>query len=144
MVKSLKLKCDNCVNFVTKWTAPSSQARDDITLVSSKDRGGLTKTHPAIDEICLGTEKAVRSVVQAVGLTPNIFQTVVNRSLTHVLLNNLHTPFECASHSTELAKAVVKRYALIRLRFETTKADAASKSENIRQKLSRLILFSNV
>ena len=40
VVKSLKLKCDNCVNFVTKWTAPSSRARDDITLVSSKDRGG--------------------------------------------------------------------------------------------------------
>ena len=63
-------------------------------------------------------------------------------TLTYVLLNNIHTKFTCAIHSTELIKTIINRYALIRIKYETTKM--IPKQDNMRQKLSRLIVFSHI
>ena len=68
----------------------------------SKDRGRLTKTHPAIDEICLLTERAVRAVVQTIGPTKNSCLMAVNQALSYLFLNNWLQPFECTSHATAL------------------------------------------
>ena len=76
---------------------------------------------PAIDEICLLTDRAV---LQATWLTKNFYLLVGNRPLNHLFLNGSHLPFECTSYATALINAVVKRCALITFRFETTKANA--------------------
>ena len=98
-----------------------------MTLVYSKGRGGLSKTHPAIEEICLLTKRAVW---QAVELTKKSYLLVVNPALCHLFLNDCHLPFECTSHAAALINAMVKRCAPITFRFEATKADVT--------KLSRL------
>lgn len=118
--------------------------QDDTTLISSKNRGGLIQANPIIDNMCLVAEKALRAVVDTVGLPENCHKLAVSRALTHIYLNSIHMSVPCATHTAALAKTVVERYILIRLRYETTKVDSDAKTDNMRQRLSRLILFSHV
>ena len=94
--------------------------------------------------MCLAAEKALRSVVEALGMPKNCYKLSVNRALTHIYLNSINLEIPCAAHTAALFKTIVGRYILIRLRYETTKAEGNAKSENMRQKLSRIILYSNV
>lgn len=50
-------------------------------------------------------------------------KNVKAHTLTFVLLNNIHTKFTCAIQPTELIKTIINRYALIRIKYETTKND---------------------
>ena len=122
-----KLKSDACIKFVTKYTAASS----------SEERTShwcAVKTGEASLKCVLLTKRAVQAVLQATRLTKDFYLLVVNRALCH--LNDCHLPCECTSYATALINAVVKRCALITLRFETTRL--------MRKKSVDLTLFSNV
>lgn len=77
------------------------------------------------------------------GLVPNIHKLVTTKTLSYILLNNIHQQFTCSVHATILAKDVihVARYILIRVRHELAKD---TNQDNMRQKLSRLIIFQNI
>lgn len=125
----------DCVEFLT--AAPSAEK----TLIKCKDRGGLRWTNPVIDKVLLASEKCVRNVMGTSGLTEKVTQTVIVRSLSYVLLNNLHKNFICPSHTTSLIKTLIHRYTLTRIKHQTTKLD---QKENVRQKLHKLILFNHL
>ena len=122
-------------------SSESDGTSDDLSLISSKNRGGLRLTNAVVDNILLACEKCVRHVVDTIGLTEKTTQMVVTRTLSYVLLNNIHGTFRCTCHSTSLIKTLILRYALIRIRHETTKLD---QKDNVRQKLHKLILFNNL
>ena len=93
----------------------------------------------AMVELCKAAEKSIRSIDT---LDTHAIKRVKAHTLTYVLLNNIHTKFTCAIHSTELIKTIINRYALIRIKYETTKM--IPKQDNMRQKLSRLVVFSHI
>ena len=136
----LKLTCNECMTFITD-SSPCT-ADDNVTLINSKNRGGLVQPHPAVVEICLITEKAIRYLLQTIGLVNNINLRITNHALSHILLNNIHRKFSCSIHSTALVTLIVKRYTLVRIHHETTKL--AANTDNKRSKLSRLIVFSHI
>ena len=89
---------------------------------------------------CNSAEKSIRSIVK---LDPHVIMRVKVHTLTYmyVLLNIIHTNFTCVSHATELIKTIINRYALIRIKYETSKL--IPNHDNMRRKLSRLVLFSH-
>ena len=89
----------------------------------------------AMVELCNSAEKSIK-------LDPHVIKRVRAHTLTYVLLNIIHTNFTCVSHATELIKTIINRYALIRIKYETSKL--IPKQDNMRQKLSRLVVFSHI
>ena len=110
-----------------------------MTLISVKNRGGLMTPNSAMVELCNAAEKSMRSIDK---LDSHAIKHVKAHTLTYVLLNNIHTRFTCVSHATELIKTIINRYALIRIKYETSKL--IPKQDNMRQKLSRLVVFSHI
>ena len=135
--RSLKLRCSDCLEFIAQ--EPDPAVADDTTLISVKNRGGLMTPNSAMVELCKAAEKSIRSIDK---LDTHAIKHVKAHTLTYVLLNNIHTKFTCAIHSTELIKTIINRYALIRIKYETTKM--IPKQDNMRQKLSRLVVFSHI
>ena len=140
VVRSLKLRCDECTSFMAASSQPHT--RDDATLLSVKDRGGLFTPQPVATQICLGAEKIIRQCISLNGLTQNICQEVVAKTFLYVYLSNIHQQFSCHSHSNALIKSIAARYTKIRIHHETTKS--AANKENLRSKLNRLVVFSHV
>lgn len=139
VIRTLKLTCGDCTSFLTSEPAVSS-TRDDLSLISIKDRGGLYKPNPAVTAICVATEKVVRVNICTNTLRRNIHQIIITQAMTNIFLNNTHHKFSTC-HSTSLIKSIVSRYSLIRIRYEATKGENTS---NLRQKLHRLVVFSHV
>ena len=83
-----------------------------MTLISVKNNGGLMTPNSAMVELCNAAEKSIRSMDK---LDSHTIKRVKARTLTYVLLNNIHTRFKCVIHATELTKTVINRYALIRI-----------------------------
>lgn len=140
VIRTLKLTCGDCASFVTDRLPGTVE--DSVTLISTKNRGGLVQPHPAVIELCIATEKTIRFILQNVGLTRNTNLRVTTQALSYILLNNIHHKFTCSIHSTALVSLIVKRYTLVRIHHETTKFSA--NSDNKRSKLSRLIVFSHI
>lgn len=139
MIRTLKLKCDECVDFLTSDTVRTA-VRDDLSLISIKDRGGLYTPNPAVTDVCVVVEKVVRATITGTGLRKNLHQAIITQAMTNIYLNNIHHKFTTC-HSTALIKSIISRYALIRVRYEATKLE---NTNNIRQKLHRLVVFSHV
>ena len=120
---------------------PDPTVVDDFTLISVKNRGGQMTPNSAMVELCNSAEKSIRSIDK---LDPHVIMRVKVHTLTYmyVLLNIIHTNFTCVSHATELIKTIINRYALIRIKYETSKL--IPKQDNMRQKLSRLVVFSHI
>ena len=106
----------------------------DCIIISVKNRGRQMTPNSAIVALCNSAEKSIRSIDK---LDPH----VKARTLTYVLLNIIHTNFTCVSHATELIKTIINRYALISIKYETSKL--IPNHDNMRRKLSRLVLFSH-
>ena len=118
---------------------PDPAVVDDFILISVKNRGGQMTPNSAMVELCNSAEKSIRSIDK---LDPHVIKRVKVHTLTYVLLNIIHTNFTCVSHATELIKTIINRYALIRIKYETSKL--IPKQDNMRQKLSRLVVFSHI
>ena len=101
----------------------------------------MTRPNSAIVELCNSAEKSIRLIDK---LDHHVIKRVKAHTLTYVLLNiiHIHKNFTCVSHATELLKTIINRYALIRIKYETSKL--ISKQGNMRQKLSRLVVFSHI
>ena len=57
VIRSLKISCADWLSFVTDYQPPPRPlSQDDITLFSSKDRGGLVETNSTIDHMCIIAE----------------------------------------------------------------------------------------
>ena len=93
----------------------------------------------AMVELCNSAEKSIRLIDK---LDPHVIKRLKAHTLTYLLLNIIHTNFTCVSHATELIKTIINWYALIRIKYETSKL--ISKQGNMRQKLSRLVVFSHI
>ena len=139
-MRSLKLRCDECTSFMAASSQPHT--RDDATLISVKDRGGLFTPQPVATQICLGAEKIIRQCISLNGLTQNICQEVVTKTLSYVYQRNIRQQLLCYSHSNALIKSIAARYTKTRIHHETTKS--AANKENLRSKLNRLVVFSHV
>ena len=142
-MRSLKLNCTDCAAFVASRGARSVTTYfEDLTLIKAKDRGGLIKPNPILTQICIACEKSVQSAVSRHGISSNIHKAVGTQTLSYMLHNTIHLSFCCAIHSTTLIKTIISRYATIRVHHETTKLE--SNKDNLRQKLSRLVVFRHV
>lgn len=137
VIKSMRLTCDECADFVSEQ--PPSVIRDDLSLISVKDRGGLHNPNLAVTNMCIAAEKVVRRETES-GIVRDTYQILTMKTMTLVYLNNLHATFPVC-HSTALVKTIVSRYCLIRLRHELTKIE---RTDNMRQKMTRLVIFNHV
>lgn len=136
--RSLKLRCNDCIDFIT--AEPEKAIRDETTLISIKNRGGLTIPNTPMLRLCKAAEQCIRWSLQV--LDSAAIKRVQAHTLTYTLLNNIHLDFKCASHATELIKTIIQRYTIIRIKYEASKLDP--KQDNMRQKLNRLVVFSHV
>lgn len=141
VIKSLKINCDECSASLS--TPQTQRANDDMTLISAINRGGLITPVKAVNSIFLTCEKVVR-YFKATGssLPPDVHKKIVTATMNAVFQKGLQQQMSCASHSTMLIKTLVFRYALIRIRHETTLLTC--NISNLRQKLNRLVVFSNI
>ena len=110
-----------------------------MTLISVKERGGLMTPNSAMVELCNAAEKSIRSMDK---LDSRAIKRVKVHTLPYFLLNKIQTKFTCVSHATELIKTIVYRYSFIRIRYKTSKL--IPKQDNMRQMLSRLVVFSHI
>lgn len=117
-----------------------ARARDDLSLISIKDRGGLTSPSEAVTRLCMITEKSFR-ILAANELPKKIYRLTIAQAMAVVMETNIHFNFPIC-HSTALIKTVISRYCLIRLRYETKKR--CENQDNLRSKLHRLVLFNHI
>lgn len=138
VVFSLKLKCSDCIQFLTHQGPTTTQ--DDTSLISIKNRGGLKLSNPIVSKLCLMNEHILRQILSVEGLSPNTYKKALSLVMSYAVSHDLIQHFTCASHASSLLKTLVSRYCTIRIHHETKKA--SSDQSNIRQKLN--ILFSHV
>jgi hypothetical protein len=138
---SMKIKCSDCLVSLLKSSEEAATISCDDSLLSVKNRGGLTLASDWVFQICQASEKVVRLMLTISGLHSTFHKQAVNGILTEVLQSNLQRNAYCLIHSTALLQMVISRYCLIRIRYEAKKADNQS---NMRQKLNRLVIFSHI
>lgn len=134
----MKLNCDDCTDFLT--SQPEIRAADDMTLITCKNRGGLTTPNPSVNKLCQIAEAVMRSILSSEGLIPRVHQKTVTLSVRHAFEHRIHDSIPCLTHSISLITTIISRYALVRVQYETT---LYKRDDNVRQRLNRIVLFSH-
>lgn len=140
-MKTLDVECTTCSALLSSDTSQRT-TRDD-TLISVKDRGGLSTPSSGVVEICIYTESILRKMLSAHGLLKLSALSVVANTMSHInsCKPQLSHSFFCDNHAIMLMRAIIKRYSILRLHYEAKKA--TDNVSNIRHKLSKAILFQN-
>ena len=143
VIRSMKLQCSECCDsLVVDGRGTRTHSNDDITLVSSKDRGGLIYCSDFMKKMCVISEQTIRNHISAKGIDKNIVMSCRSNILNHIFFNNLHRGVQCAVHCAHIIKTIVTRYILIRIHHETQQEES-KKNDNIRSKLNRLVIFQH-
>ena len=75
-------------------------------------------------------------------LDPHVIKRITGHTLTYVLRNNIHTNITWISHTTELIKAIINRYALTRIKESSNSASNPVRKLCSGSKLSTQIIMS--
>jgi hypothetical protein len=132
----MSLRCDVCIEDLISVAATRS-----LSFITVKDRGGLVYPSKAMVAICKAGENTLRGLLHATGLSSDIYQRAICRTLNNLLTIAVQRQFKCAIHCSELIREISHRYIQLRIHYETVKA---SKAPVLRTKLNRLVIFSHV
>lgn len=145
-----KSMCDTCAPFLTA----SSQDMSKYTLIEVKTRGRLM--YPSRDVIAIArtTDTIIRANDSILFTQKNIKEFLITKtfeaiSINHVVFNDnimiehVKNKEILDNHKTQLIKAIIKTYVILRLFDEGKRATDVGKNEYIQQKYSKLILFKN-
>lgn len=150
VVKKLatKIKCAECAHSLFENETLTNQEYGKFLF--QKDKGGLTKPSEDVMKICLLAEKCVRA-------EPQIFQgnaklKIVIRVLKHtigtpvfnsILPHTIENSSFPENHISSLIKAICNVYLNIRFHHLSKCKNSKLQRRNVRQKLTKLILFKN-
>jgi hypothetical protein len=152
VVKKLlrKVNCPDCALSLVE----ENEVLEHSLFLSQRDKGGLKKPSKDVVSVCTFTEKCIRSelaVCKGKLRTGNIG----NRITTLVLKHTLEKPvfLNLSSHVLEsllpenhvlsLIKAIVKEFLNLRFHHLSKTNNISLKGKNVRQKLTKIVLFKN-
>lgn len=147
-----ELKCIDCIESVTR----SYDEDKSLQFLNFKNRGGLRIPSSSMCRICLRTEKSIQLILKLRGqmlpIKQNFIKTLLKDSyelLEHgnvfpqLHLGSCDFALEDNNHKKALIEKIIQIYGSIRINSISRKINETVAGTNIRQTLSKLIIFKH-